>query len=100
MYWGHNRHADKLSVRGSLKVDGRKGKEINTTTWEAGQQRRTTKDRTTHGYVRPSGIGENGSGSVDRPAQRGGEWEEDICPETLEAVLNHSFLRPTPETNE
>jgi len=43
---------------------------------------------------------ENGSGSNGCHAERGGEREEDIGPETLETVFNHALPKPTPEMND
>ena len=53
-----------------------------------------------HGCRGPANMIENGSGSNGCHAERGGEREEDIGPETLETVFNHALPKPTPEMND
>jgi len=50
-----------------------------------------------HRHRKSASTGEKSSGSVGRHAERGGELEEDIRPETPEAVFNHAFPKPAPE---
>jgi len=42
----------------------------------------------------------NGPSSNGRHTERGGEREEDIGPEILEAAFNHAFPGPAPKTND
>jgi len=63
-----------------------------STTWD-------NKNRTMHRHRKSASTGEKSSDSVGLHAERGGELEEDIRPETLEAVFNHAFPKPAPETN-